>query len=48
MLLLDFHMTFFKTGKKINITEFQKVEFFSFCDSVIHIHIYYFFNYFPL
>ena len=48
ILLLDFHMIFLKTGKKINITEFQKVEFFSFCDSVIHIHIYYFLNYFPL
>ena len=41
MLLLDVHRTFRKTGKKIDITKFQKVEFF-FCvyDSVIHIHIF--------
>ena len=39
MLLLDFHRIFLKTSKKVNITKFQKVEFFSFCDSVIHIHI---------
>ena len=25
-MLLDFHRTFRKTGKKINITKFQKVE----------------------
>ena len=43
MLLLDVHRTFRKTGKKINITKFQKVEFFvCVCDSVIHINIYYF------
>ena len=28
MLLLDVHRTFRKTGKKINIDKFQKVEFF--------------------
>ena len=28
MLLLDVHRTFRKTHKKINITKFQKVEFF--------------------
>jgi len=40
MLLLDVHRAFRKTGKKINITKFQKVEFFfCVCDSVIHIHM---------
>ena len=38
MLLLDVHRTFRKTGKNINITKFQKVEFF-FHGSVICIHI---------
>ena len=28
MLLLDVHRTFRKAGQKINITKFQKVEFF--------------------
>ena len=27
MLLLDFHRVFRKTGKKINVIKFQKVEF---------------------
>ena len=27
-MLVDVHRTFRKTGKKINITKFQKVEFF--------------------
>ena len=41
-LLLDVYRMLRKIGKKINITEFQKVEFFFVCDSVIHVHIYYF------
>ena len=38
MLLLGVHSTFRKTGKKITIIKFQKVELFSFF--VIHLYIY--------
>ena len=38
MLLLDVHRTFRKIGNKINITKFQKVEFFCMC--VIQLYIY--------
>ena len=39
-MLLDFHRKFRKTGTKINVTKFQKVEiFFGVCDSVIHTYI---------
>ena len=44
MLLLDVHRRFRKTGRKINITKFQKVEFLV-CDLVMYIHPYYFFNF---
>ena len=44
-MLLDACRTLRKTGKKINITQFQKVEFFFVC--VILLYIYYFWNYFP-
>ena len=37
MLLLDVHRIFRKTGKKINIPKFQKVEFFL---CVIQLYIY--------
>ena len=39
-MLLAVHRTFRKTGKKINITKFQKVEFFFVC--VIQLYIYIF------
>ena len=38
MLLLDVHRTFRKIGNKINLTKFQKVEFFCMC--VIQLYIY--------
>ena len=38
MLLLDVHRTSRKIGNKINITKFQKVEFFFVC--VIQLYIY--------
>ena len=38
MLLLDVHRPFRKTGKKVNITKFQKVEFLFVC--VIQLYIY--------
>ena len=38
MLLLNVHRTFRKTGKKINITKFQKVECFFVC--VVQLYIY--------
>ena len=38
-MLLNVHKTFIKTGKKIHITKFQKVELlFGMC--VFHLHIY--------
>ena len=40
MLLLDVHRTFRKTGKKINISKFQKVEFFFVCVVQLYIHTY--------
>ena len=39
MLSLDVHRMFRKTGKEINITKFQKVEFFLFV-CVIQLYIY--------
>ena len=49
MLLLDVHRPFRKTGKKVNITKFQNVEFlFVYVIQFIHTHIYKFWNYFPL
>ena len=38
MFLLDVYRTFRKTGKTINITKFQNVEFFCVC--VIQLYIY--------
>ena len=40
--------TFKKTGKKINITKFQKVEFYFVCLIQLYMHICYFSNYFLL
>ena len=40
MLLLDVHMTFRKTGKKTNITKFQKVELFCVCVIQLYIYMY--------
>ena len=40
-MLLGFHRTFRKTGKKINITKFQNVEFF-FCVIQLYINILFF------
>ena len=40
MLLLDVHRTFRKTGKKINITKFQKVEFLFVYVTQLYIHTY--------
>ena len=37
-MLLDVHRTCRKTGKKINITKFQKVEFFFVC--VVQLYMY--------
>ena len=38
-MLLDVHKTFRKTGKKISITKFQKIEFFYFCD-LLYVYTY--------
>ena len=40
MLLLDIHRTLRKTGKRISITKFQKVEFFFVCVIQLYIYIY--------
>ena len=40
MLLLDVHRPFRKTGKKVNITKFQKVEFLFVCGIQLYIYTY--------
>ena len=40
MLLLDVHRPFRKTGKKVNVTKFQKVEFLFVYVIQLYIHTY--------